>query len=214
MCLDEAFKKEIILLLIGFFTGIIAGVVTPLAVDYIDSQYKDPAVASPWGYAVVRGYFDWPSDMLVYPLDWENPGGTNVLIRNPVLVLEKPTGEKYSFEMAGYFDEISSRAFKDYSHITRNFFISKNSVQTSIIGFRPKEFWNKSNQSDYNFKFEPGEMYFVNLSFIADQPQSPGHHLIKTKLPPLIIYGTVDNLKPINNNDYGFDYFPIAENNN
>ena len=57
---------------------------------------------NPSGYSIIRGIRPHPSDHILLPLEWENTGGRQELVRQPYLVLrERETGNNYTFSLAG-----------------------------------------------------------------------------------------------------------------
>jgi hypothetical protein len=164
---------------IKFYTliiSILAFVSSGFAI-YRTEQYRssDPIITvhEPTGYAISRGLFSFPSDHLIIPIEFENSGGRNAIIRYPSLKLyNKNTGKEHVFYLAGKFDEISTKSFQDKFgyEIMNSFIIEQHSISLKNLVFHIKDWWDE-NAQNHKFKFMGGGPQ--NLDSVVSSESDP-----------------------------------------
>lgn len=151
------------------FTGIICTITYCSYVYNISPGEIHPL--EPSGYAIVREIPPHPSDHIVIPLEWENIGGQEELVRHCNLILYeigpdgKKTENKSRFLLAGEFPEMANRSFVQGYVIKESFIVDPHSILPKILVFHIENWWNESNETSYNFKFHNGENYQVCIVF-------------------------------------------------
>ncbi|MBE9594605.1 MAG: hypothetical protein IMF19_14130, partial [Proteobacteria bacterium] len=77
-------RTYIITMAIPVGVSILALLCTPVVFDYIFPGEVRPL--PPSGFFVVRGIYEYNSDHIVFPIDWENTGAKATLIMHPKLI--------------------------------------------------------------------------------------------------------------------------------
>ena len=122
------------------------------------------------GYTIIRGVDHFPSDHLVFPMEWENTGGKVVVVRHPYIILREldssgePTTREHRFSLAGEYSEISSQAFNEGHSIKRSFTLQPHSISLKTLLFHVEEWWNEKG-STYSFRFPPDKTYQMKIGF-------------------------------------------------
>ena len=153
--------------------SVIALILSTISIFYNIHYHSWPGNAhplSPSGYAIIRGVEPFPSDHLVFPMEWKNTGGKVVVVRHPYIVLReldasgKPTTREYLFSLAGEYSEISSQAFNEGHSIKRSFTLQPHSISLKTFLFHIEEWW-KEKGSTYAFRFPPDKTYQMKIGF-------------------------------------------------
>jgi hypothetical protein len=177
---------------------------------YRTEQYRssDPKITvhEPTGYSISRGLFSFPSDHLIIPVEFENSGGKNAIIRYPSLkLLNKNNSKKHVFYLAGEFDEISTKSFQDKFgyEIKNSFIILPHSISLKNLVFHIKDWWDE-NGKNYDFKFKSPDCYTVKITYQVNQEP-----FVEKRLTEIPIFGSADRLDP--QKDYWWDFWPLYE---
>jgi hypothetical protein len=126
------------------------------------------------------GVGPWPSDHVVFPIEWSNSSGSSALVRNPVLIFSelgqnnKPTGHEITFFLVGEFPEISPTVLnnvnaKPYT-FTNTLVLEPHSVSQRTLVFRVED-WEGEGKN-HCFRFHQGLRYNVSIEF-SRIPESP-----------------------------------------
>ena len=125
----------------------------------------------PTGYTVIRGQDQFPSDLLVLPLEWENSGGQTAVVRYPSLTLHNvESGQDLVLDLAGEYADISAKAFQDAAAYKpeRSFLLAPHAVSLRVLAFRVSDWWDEKNEN-YGFKFLGDECYEVSIGYQINQ---------------------------------------------
>jgi hypothetical protein len=199
------FIIDIVPIIISLIALIISFYAIKQTIDYRSSE-PSITVYAPTGYSILRGLFSFPSDHLVIPIEWENSGGKNAIIRYPHIKLQNvKTGNNLEFQLAGEVSGISTQDFRDkYGYKLKNSFIlDPHSISLKVLVFHISNWWDENNDN-YNFKFKSGDCYKVLIEYQVNQEPTTNFSL--TEIP---IFGSADNLDA--KTDYWWDYWPLHE---
>jgi hypothetical protein len=143
---------------------------------YWHSPFGEIRPLEPSGYAVIRGMSmeqgigRFPSDHLVFPMQWKNTSGRPAIIQQPTLILHEisegeETGTVLTFTLAGEYTNISTESFsKRYVH-KNSFLIDPHSVSLNTLVFHHKYFWRDDNA---DFRFAAHDEYQVSIKYIKN----------------------------------------------
>jgi len=198
-------QTDLYTLIIAIFAFISSGYAIYRTEQYRSSD-PDIIVHEPTGYSISRGLFSFPSDHLIVPIEFENSGGKNAIIRFPTLKLYNVMdGEEHIFYLAGELDGISTKSFQNrYGYELKNsFIIEPHSITLKNLVFHIKDWWDE-NAKNHEFKFESQECYIAKISYQVNQEPPVENHL--AEIP---IFESADRLK--SGSDYWWDYWPLNE---
>lgn len=213
---DKGISKTayIITMAIPVSVSILALLLTPVVFDYIFPGEVRPL--PPSGFFVVRGIYVHNSDHIVFPIDWENTGAKATLIMHPKLILRElddncnETGNESIFPMAGEYQEVSDKIFREELYnIKESLIIAPRTITPTMMVFHVEDFWNYTNETSQNFSFfseKKDKNYSVYIKFNRELEPIPKVVLIKHMNIP----DYVDNLT-YNNAEgwYNWEWFRI-----
>ena len=149
-------------------------------------------------YAIVTGVDNFPSHHLVLPMEIANKGNRPVLIRQPSLVLTDENDNVLKFLVAGEYRQLTDEYLsKDYVK-TVAFNIESHSGKVINILFHIENWWDKSKEGAYKFKFTKGIKYQVRFNYYTEKGE-----YIEKDIGAIEIYDT-DKLLPDSKHWWGF----------
>lgn len=207
-------RTYIITMAIPVGVSILALLCTPVVFDYIFPGEVRPL--PPSGFFVVRGIYEYNSDHIVFPIDWENTGAKATLIMHPKLILRElddncyETKKESIFPMAGEYQEVSDKIFREELYnLKESLIIAPRTITPTMMVFHVEDFWNYTTETSQNFSFfseKKDKNYSVYLKFNRELEPIPEVVLIKhMNIPDYVDYLTYDNAKGC----YNWEWFRI-----
>lgn len=122
------------------------------------------------GMGIVQGIGPFPSDHLVFPMEWKNTSGRPVIIKNLKLTLykldrdSKASETGLTFTLAGEYPDVSTESFsKRYSH-KNSFLVEPHSVSLNTLVFHVENYWKENS----DFRFNPYDEYRLRIGYTKD----------------------------------------------
>ena len=148
---DKGISKKDIVYIIMMASAVIVSIVallcTPVVFDYLFPGEVRPL--PPSGFFVVRGIYEYNSDHIVFPIDWENTGAKATLIMHPKLILRElddncnETENESIFPMAGEYQEVSDKIFREELYnLKESLIIAPRTITPTMMVFHVEYFWN------------------------------------------------------------------------
>jgi hypothetical protein len=199
---------------IAVIVSIFALLFTPVVFDRIFPGEVRPL--PPSGFFVVRGIYVHNSDHIVFPIDWENTGAKATLIMHPKLILRElddncyETGNESIFPMAGEYQEVSDKIFREELYnLKESLIIAPRTITPTMMVFHVEDFWNYTNETSQNFSFfseKKDKNYSVYIKFNRELEPIPEVVLIKhMNIPDYVDNLTYNNAKGW----YNWEWFRI-----
>jgi len=179
---------------------------------------KDIKPISPSGYSIIRGIDSvegimFPSDHIVFPLEWLNESSKAVSISNIKLKLTQvyADGSPYNsdenihtFFLAGTYPEISAGAFAKFYNVTNSVIIQPHGYTSTVLVFHI-DGWYDEHKSQYpyayDFEFPADAYYKIEITFCESTKSETTLLLLKSLQIGSEIYSDKDAASIDNNRE-------------
>ncbi|MGB3632873.1 MAG: hypothetical protein WA982_02405 [Rubrobacteraceae bacterium] len=174
---------------------------------WYNSSLGEVEPLTPSAYAVSRGVETFPSDHLIFPMEWKNDSGRSVLIRDLQLILvDTESGKEQRFLLAGEYPEISKRSFENPYSRKNSFVLDPHTVSLKTLMLHTENWWDRNDQSDYNFKFTEGSKYRVLVKYFRNSEEDMREQQL---IEALTIYDSVSQLDFDSKEGPKWDYWSL-----
>jgi hypothetical protein len=155
-------------------------------------------ITHPSGVAFIRGMpeFDQDSDHLVLPIQWRNTKKHSEITRGIELILERTINnstKEIHFPMAGEYPNISKKAFEEVYTLKQSFALPPDSITDTTLVFHIANGWDPTNNNIHDFRFYPGEIDKIFITFHEGSGAAIGPVYLDTMCLPGPIKNLVEN---------------------
>lgn len=167
-------------------------------------------IHSPTEFCIMRGFYPFPSDHILLPINFENTGKGAKTIERPALFFNDLNGSgQRRFIMKGYGTSLSNTRIDESYEIGGAVTIPEKSFQRYILIFQPDHWWDRSSDDfSYQFRNMDGGKNILDLQFVyfnagSGEPVYWKDAQQKTLFLSMPIFKTVNNFSlPVRIRDY------------